>query len=439
MTQNTKDTTEALSDQGLTIDELKEKYKKLNAEQLKIKSLDVSDEISKQNKIIENTFSQLDRRVYNILTGAGTEKQAGALQQYIDDLKAGGDRAAQALNVLSATNVFSDSQLRSIADFGLKIKGATDEIQRQKDIQSIVKNVTDETTKAQQAQAKALGVTTEEYKNLTKAQRDYITQSQQDALREKYIKGLVDRGFSVDKATVFADAQASVNGKDAYKAVLPRGDRLAAEQNFTRKNYTFGKEDLKAIAKVQGIAKVHNFAKIEGLYGLPAGTLAAYVLGESGGDENARSPTGATGLFQTTDIFRRNYREILSKGNNSVEAQATAIADAISMGYKEFGSMEKALMSINAGIKGTYRYLNGNIGTGPGQMSPEKAKEVAGYYPKFAKYFSAVNGKSTVDNSILMPTQADQLELINKAAESQKLIDDAKKELMHVILLSSSV
>ncbi len=69
-------------------------------------------------------------------------------------------------------------------------------------------------------------------------------------------------------------------------------------ESFNRKNYTFGKEDLKAIAKVQGIAKVHNFAKIEGLYGLPAGTLAAYVLGESGGDENARSPTGATGLFR---------------------------------------------------------------------------------------------------------------------------------------------
>ncbi len=62
-------------------------------------------------------------------------------------------------------------------------------------------------------------------------------------------------------------------------------------------------------------------------------------------------------------------------------------------------------------------------------MSPKKAKEVAGYYPKFAKYFSAVNGKSTVDDSLLMPTQADQLELINKAAESQKLIDDAKKEV----------
>ncbi len=53
MTQQTKDTTEALSDQGLTVDELKEKYKKLNAEQLKIKSLDVADAISKQKRLLK--------------------------------------------------------------------------------------------------------------------------------------------------------------------------------------------------------------------------------------------------------------------------------------------------------------------------------------------------------------------------------------------------
>lgn len=416
MTQQTKDTTDALSDQGLTIDELKEKYKKLNAEQLKIKSLDVADEISKQNKIIENTFSQLDRRVYNILTGAGTEKQAGALQQYIDDLKAGGDRAAQALNVLSATNVFSDSQLRSIADFGLNIKGATDEIQRQKDIQSIVKNVTDETTKAQHNQNKVLTEAEKAWNNLTKAQRDYITQSQQDALREKYIKGLVDRGFSVDKATVYADAQASVNGKDAYKAVLPTGDRLAAEQNFTRKNYTFGKEDLKAIAKVQGIAKVHNFAQIESLYGLPAGTLAALVLQESGGNPDAISPTGAKGLFQTTGIYR------VGKNLSTIEAQATEAAKYISNGVKEFGNFADGVTTYNSGVAGLWDYKKGG-------RSPTKRKEIAGYAPGIQRWMAGVNGKSTIDNSILMPTQADQLELINKAAESQKLIDDAKKEV----------
>ncbi|ENK6375416.1 transglycosylase SLT domain-containing protein [Acinetobacter baumannii] len=419
MTQQTKDTTEALSDQGLTIDELKEKYKKLNAEQLKIKSLDVADEISKQNKIIENTFSQLDRRVYNILTGAGTEKQAGALQQYIDDLKAGGDRAAQALNVLSATNVFSDSQLRSIADFGLTIKGATDEIQRQKDIQSIVKSVTDETTKAQQNQTKVLTEAEKAWNNLTKAQRDYITQAKQDVLREGYIKTLVREGVSVDKANVYADAQVAANGENAFKAPLPKDVLLAARENFNLKNYTFSKDELAAIARAQGIAKANNFAQIESLYGLPAGTLAALILQESGANAGAKSHTGATGLFQTTSVFRKQYG---LNAKSSIEEIATAAAKDLQKRYQEFGDRAKALMAYNAGAGGLRTYLKGGL-------SDSKRKEVAGYVPGFQKWFAGVSGKSTVDNSILMPTQADQLELINKAAESQQAINDARKEV----------
>ncbi|MBP4225316.1 transglycosylase SLT domain-containing protein, partial [Acinetobacter baumannii] len=419
MTQQTKDTTEALSDQGLTIDELKEKYKKLNAEQLKIKSLDVADEISKQNKIIENTFSQLDRRVYNILTGAGTEKQAGALQQYIDDLKAGGDRAAQALNVLSATNVFSDSQLRSIADFGLTIKGATEEIQRQKDIQSIVKSVTDETTKAQQNQTKVLTEAEKAWNNLTKAQRDYITQAKQDVLREGYIKTLVREGIGVDKANAYADAQIAANGENAFKAPLPKDVLLAARENFNLKNYTFSKDELAAIARAQGIAKTNNFAQIESLYGLPAGTLAALILQESGANAGAKSHTGATGLFQTTSVFRKQYG---LNAKSSIEEIATAAAKDLQKRYQEFGDRAKALMAYNAGAGGLRTYLKGGL-------SDSKRKEVAGYVPGFQKWFAGVSGKSTVDNSILMPTQADQLELINKAAESQQAINDARKEV----------
>ena len=88
--------------------------------------------------------------------------------------------------------------------------------------------------------------------------------------------------------------------------------------------------------------------------------------------------------------------------------------------------MDKALMAYNAGAGGLRTYMKGGL-------SDSKRKEVAGYAPGFQKWFAGVNGKSSVDNSILMPTQADQLDLINKAAESQKLIDDAKKKLMHVI------
>lgn len=427
MTQQTKDTTEALGDQGLTIDELKEKYKKLNAEQLKIKSLDVADEINKQNKIVSDTFSQLDRRVYNLLTGAGTEKQAGALQQYIDDLKAGGDRAAQALNVLSSTNVFNDDQLRSIADFGLKIKGATDEIQRQKDIQSLVEEATDVTTKAQENQAKAVNNTAKEWQALTQRQREALTAMKNDTLRDQYIKNTIKNGWTPDQAEAFAKYRDSAGIGFSSKDTLTPLEKKSVIESFNRKNYITSPLEKKAIAYVQSLASANNFSKIESSRGLPSGTLAALILNESSGNPNVRSKTGARGLLQTTSKFRKQY-QLTAK--STLEEIATAAAEDLKKNRERFGgSFEKALIAYNAGPTGTENYLAGNIGHKKGQMSPEKAKEVAGYVPRYQKWFAAVNGKSTVDNSILMPTETDQLEAINKAAEAQKTIDDMQKEV----------
>ncbi len=69
------------------------------------------------------------------------------------------------------------------------------------------------------------------------------------------------------------------------------------------------------------------------------------------------------------------------------------------------------------------------MGLQKGGRSPSKRKEIAGYAPGIQRWMAGVNGKSTVDNSILMPTEADQLEAINKAAEAQKAIDDMQKEV----------
>ncbi|WP_252721571.1 transglycosylase SLT domain-containing protein, partial [Acinetobacter baumannii] len=236
---------------------------------------------------------------------------------------------------------------------------------------------------------------------------------------EGYIKTLVREGIGVDKANAYADAQIAANGENAFKAPLPKDVLLAARENFNLKNYTFSKDELAAIARAQGIAKTNNFAQIESLYGLPAGTLAALILQESGANAGARSHTGAIGLFQTTSVFRKQYG---LNSKSSIEEVATAAAKDLSKHLADFGAMDKALMAYNAGAGGLRTYLKGGL-------SDSKRKEVAGYVPGFQKWFAGVSGKSTVDNSILMPTQADQLELINKAAESQQAIDDARKEV----------
>ncbi|HHQ1447485.1 TPA: transglycosylase SLT domain-containing protein [Acinetobacter baumannii] len=419
MTKQTQDATDALEEQGLSVDELREKYKKLTASQLAIRGIQANDEIEKQTKELKSLFTALEQFEHDLKV-QGDVNQLTAIQNYLNSLKEGGDKAKNAFAQLQSQGLVSESTLKFVAELDSKINDANNSINHQKEIQALVKNVTDETTKAQQAQAKALNISTEAYKNLTKAQRDYINQANKDALREKYIQeNMRVGGWTREKAEFFADVQANTNEENAYKIKLPKAVADAALNSFNRKNYTFGKPELEAIARAQGIAKANNFAQIESLYGLPAGTLAALILQESGANAGAKSHTGAMGLFQTTSVFRKQYG---LNAKSSIEEVATAAAKDLQKHYQEFGDRAKALMAYNAGAGGLRTYLKGGL-------SDSKRKEVAGYVPGFQKWFAGVSGKSTVDNSILMPTQADQLELINKAAESQQAIDEARKEV----------
>ncbi|HAV3698627.1 TPA: transglycosylase SLT domain-containing protein [Acinetobacter baumannii] len=419
MTQQTKDATEALSDQGLTIDELKEKYKSFTAAQLAIKGIEASEEVEKQTKELKSLLTALEQ-FENDLKVQGDIKQFTAIQAYLASLKQGGDEAKNAFAQLQKQGLVSESTLKFVAELDTKINAANNTIDRQKEIQKLVKDATNDATKAQQDQARAVNDSANAWQNLTQKQGEYIKQANKDALREKYIQeNMRVGGWTREKAEFFADAQANTNEENAYKIKLPKAVADAALNSFNRKNYTFGKAELEAIARAQGIAKANNFAQIESLYGLPAGTLAALILQESGANAGARSHTGAIGLFQTTSVFRKQYG---LNAKSSTEEIATAAAKDLSKHLAEFGAMDKALMAYNAGAGGLRTYLKGGL-------SDSKRKEVAGYAPGFQKWFAGVSGKSTVDNSILMPTQADQLELINKAAESQQAIDDAKKEV----------
>lgn len=419
MTKQTQDATGALEDQGLVVDELRDKYQKLTASQLAIKSIEASEEIEKQTKELKSLFTALEQ-FENDLKVQGDAKQLKGIQLYLNSLKEGGDKAKNAFAELQKQGLVSESTLKFVAELDTKINAANNTIDRQKEIQKLVKDATNDATKAQQDQAKAVNESAKAWMSLTQKQREYINQANKDALREKYIQeNMRVGGWTREKAEFFADVQANTNEENAYKIKLSKAVADAALNSFNRKNYTFGKAELEAIARAQGIAKANNFAQIESLYGLPAGTLAALILQESGANAGARSHTGAIGLFQTTSVFRKQYG---LNAKSSTEEIATAAAKDLSKHLAEFGAMDKALMAYNAGAGGLRTYLKGGL-------SDSKRKEVAGYAPGFQKWFAGVNGKSSVDNSILMPTQADQLELINKAAESQQAIDDAKKEV----------
>lgn len=427
MTRNTEKATEAFDMQGKSIAELTAHYNSLDVAQKRAFAYKATKDLQADAEAYENAKNQIAGYASGLAeTVLKSGESADKIREWRKEFLLGGISAEELSRRIGSLSDVSDVYNAHMVDYVSVAVSAKSKMDAQKTVVESLKSSNDSLNKSQKDQTSILVENAKAWMNLTQKQREYITQVNTDLLREKYISDLVSRGFTPEKANAFADAQAHTNEGNAYKQSLPQAVIDATLKRFNSKNYTFGKQDLAAIAKVQGIAKANNFAQIESLYGLPKGALAAYVLGESGGNFNAKSPTGATGLFQTTGIFRKEYK---LNSRSSIEAQATAVADAIAKGIKEFGSLDKAMMSLNAGIEGTKQYLAGNIGNKAGQMSPSKAKEVAGYFPKFAKYFAGVNDKTTIDDSFMMPTQADILQQNANIAQAAFELSEKRKDV----------
>ncbi|MFW1796310.1 tape measure protein [Acinetobacter guillouiae] len=139
MRDSSKDTQSALEEQGLTVDELKVKYSQLNTEQLKLKALGASDAIEAENEKIRTLFITLERYISD-LNGQGKTDRANALQQYLEDLKVGGDRAKNAFARLEKQRVVNPEDIAYAAKMGAAVKSSTNEVDKQNQILSIASN-----------------------------------------------------------------------------------------------------------------------------------------------------------------------------------------------------------------------------------------------------------------------------------------------------------
>lgn len=413
MTRRSNEATIAFDEQGASLDGLIGKYKTLNTLQLDNETKALAD----QYDALKTKFvvASSDLSAFMEALPISDEKIATytKLAQQYQSGKLSSDAYYASVKGL---NDLSDEQLEKVRGLISAYSESKVKYDQVKEAQDALKRSTDQVSTSQRDQTKAVNDSAKAWLNLTQKQREYITQINRDVMRDNYIKALVGRGFSTDKANAFADAQVNANAEKAFQTALPKDVVDATLKGFNLKNYSFNKSELEAIAKVQGIAKANNFAQIEGLYGLPVGTLAALVLQESGGNPNAVSPTGAKGLFQTTGIYRKG------KDLSTVEKQAAAAAKFIADGYKEFGNFADAITTYNSGVAGLKDYKNGG-------RSPDKRKEIAGYAPGIQRWLAGVNGKTAVDNSILMPTQADILAQQLTAAQSMKELDDTRKQI----------
>lgn len=420
MTRKTEDATDAFDMQGKSISDLVGHYNSLSQAKQRAFAYDAAKDLKADTEAYESAKNQVATYASSIAeTVLKQGESADQIRAWREEFLQGGISAEELANRIGSLSDVTDVYNANMVKYSSAATDAKTKMDAQKNVVSSLKVATDEANNSQREQTKLVNESAGAWEKLTQKQREYITQLRKDASRDLYIKSLVGRGLGVDKANALADAQSSANGENAFKVGLPQAVVDATMKNFNLKNYSFNKSELAAIAKVQGIAKANNFAQIEGLYGLPAGTLAALVLKESSGNANAISPTGAKGLFQTTSIFRKQYG---LNSNSSVEAQATAAAQDIQKNLKSFGSLEKALMAYNAGAGGLQDYLAGGLSQG-------KRNEVAGYVPGFQKWFAGVNEKTAVDNSILMPTQADILAQQTLSAQAQKDLSDKRKEI----------
>lgn len=423
MTRKTEDATDAFDTQGKSIGELVTHYNSLSDAKKRAFAYDAAQDLKSDTEAYENAKNQVAAYASGL---AETVLKQGESSEKIKEWRAeflkGGISADELSNRIGSLSDVSDVYNANMVKYASLATQAKTKMDAQKKVTDSLTGVTDKAADAQKNinkvltdQAHLLGIMPSRWNAYTQKQRESLTNILSDKQREDYIKTNVDLGWSKEKAEYFADYRNSA-GLGYVGSKLDTDQMRIVNMGFNQKNYNFNKAELAAIAKVQGIAKANNFAQIEGLYGLPAGTLAALVLQESGGNPNAVSPTGAKGLFQTTGIYR------VGKDLSTVEKQAAAAAKYISESYQEFGNLSDAITSYNSGVAGLKDYKNGG-------RSPEKRKEIAGYAPGVQRWLAGVNGKTNIDNSLIMPTQADFLAQQAIAAQSAKELSDKRKDI----------
>lgn len=423
MTRKTEDATDAFDTQGKSIGELVTHYNSLSDAKKRAFAYDAAQDLKADTEAYETAKNQVAAYASGL---AETVLKQGESSEKIKEWRAeflkGGISADELSNRIGSLSDVSDVYNANMVKYASLATQAKTKMDAQKKVTDSLTGVTDKASDAQKNinkvltdQARLLGIMPSRWNAYTQKQRESLTNILSDKQREDYIKTNVDLGWSKEKAEYFADYRNSA-GLGYVGSKLDADQMRIVNMGFNQKNYNFNKAELAAIAKVQGIAKANNFAQIEGLYGLPAGTLAALVLQESGGNPNAVSPTGAKGLFQTTGIYR------VGKDLSTVEKQAAAAAKYISESYQEFGNLSDAITSYNSGVAGLKDYKNGG-------RSPEKRKEIAGYAPGVQRWLAGVNGKTNIDNSLIMPTQADFLAQQAIAAQSAKELSDKRKDI----------
>lgn len=438
MKSGSQDLSSNLDAQSLSVQELIKKYNELTSAQKEAFTFEESKKLVEATKDYKNAKSNFyDSAVGIAYEGANSDTNVAKIDSLVKSFKNGEITALAFADAMSEMGVYSKEQISTTVKFAEVNDNAKLKLENQQKVVETLTGKANKLTETHKATTLAISDQTRAYQALTEKQRSYITQLNQDSLRENYIKDLVGRGFSQEKANTFADTQASVNEGYAFKKALPKEVVEVTLNDFNRKNYELSANDRKKIAGAVAFVTANSLENISKSKGIPGNLLTGLIAQESGG-KNLTSPKGAKGEFQTTAIFRKQHAATLKAGNYSHAAYAQAASDELLTAYKEFGNWTDALMAYNGGVGGTRAFKAGRISSrvkaqggyqiigGQGYISPEKAEEMRNYPNQVLKYQAGANGSSKIDQSMSMPTSEDLLKWQNEAIQTGQAVQDAK-------------
>lgn len=490
MKGNTDKATESLDEHGKSADEIIKKYNELSEAQRRAFKYTETTKLNELSEAYEKAEQQVRVYASGIASVAAqdeeTKEQVNGLIELFDKQQITSEELANKINRLTSISSEYKTELDKHTVASTKAKEAMAKQQK------VVETLTDKEAKikkAHESTTAAVKSQAEAYRDLSESQQKVIDKINQDAWRTAYIKEKVAAGWSAERAAYYADTgitggyydpaqkeslsakdaatlQATLNATGSILASIPGGMPSAAngyhlvggysskpsdqlklddfskkklEEDYNSKFYDFSDSDKKRMAGALAYVTKHSLENLAKANGIPPNLLAGLIAAESGG-EDLTSPTGATGVWQTTGAFRKEYADILKKGNYSDQAYAMAAITHLKKGYKEFGNWEDALTTYNGGIAGTKALKDGRISgdvkarsgsqiiNGQLYLSPAKAKEMRNY--PAMKFTTGIGGSNRVDPSFSMPTTEDILKLQNDAVTAKQSSDDAKRAMM---------
>lgn len=410
MKNKSEDVTGSLNIQGESVDDLISKYEKLNLLEQRNEKRSISQTLEKERVAYVAASSDLSAYIeYMKESGLVSEDTGNKLQLLYNEYAKGNiDAVKFSTTITNMTGVQQKQkdEVDKLTSSHVKAKTAFD---KTKQVQEQLKTAHEATTKAVKAQKDA-------YADLSEKQKQALMEIDKEINKRKYIENFIKAGGTREKAEYFYDYRDRAGVSGTGKA-LTSIEISKANQGFSLNNFELDPAERKAFNKVLSNAVKFDFAGKEDRYGLPSGILSALHMNESRGNPNVTGPMTkygtAKGGFQFLDSTGLQYG-LKGRDAYDLEKASSAAARYLKDLYNQFGDWNTAISAYHAGP------TNVKNGTNIGPINRK-------YVSDAQKYISAANGKTSFDQSIVMPTQAEQLAQAAAVAKSQKEIDDAKK------------